>query len=188
MINEILNKSSYTKKDLNTMYLGYKEITGRVVCLSCKGEVANMILTLKNYFKMTNFKFKSPLAQYKNKKGDTSTISNSNMNDEKAIEFLRTRPERIELFVEYPENWKELLSNEVPFGVGNDVKKIDVVEPEEIKGDCDEDCDECDECKEKKKKELESFSLPELREKYPFDEFGVKATSKKAFIDKLLSL
>ena len=40
---------------------------------------------------MSKFKFKSPYAQYKNKKGDKYTISNSTMTDEKAIEFLSTK-------------------------------------------------------------------------------------------------
>lgn len=58
---------------------------------------------------MTQFKFKRHAAQYKNAKGDRTTISNGNLTDEKAIEFLRTNPARISLFAVYPSNWETIL-------------------------------------------------------------------------------
>lgn len=58
---------------------------------------------------MSNFEFKHPMAMYRNKKSDTTTISNSNITDEKAIEFLQTNPERIRLFSKYPKNWETLI-------------------------------------------------------------------------------
>lgn len=79
-------------------------------CPSC---VRVMILTLKNFYKMVNFRFKRPAASYKNAKGDKTTISNSTMTDEKALIFLKTNPERIKLFSEYPSNWKKLIKGEI---------------------------------------------------------------------------
>lgn len=57
----------------------------------------------------TNFRFKKPNVQYKNKKGATSTISNNVMTDELALEFLKTNPSRIILFSEYPKDWRKLI-------------------------------------------------------------------------------
>ena len=61
---------------------------------------------------MTNFSFKRHAAQYKNLKGDKTTISNNTMTDEKAVEFLKTNPQRIELFATFPKNWKKLIKGE----------------------------------------------------------------------------
>ena len=61
---------------------------------------------------MTNFEFKRERAQYKNKKGDKVTISNNTMTDERAIEFLKTNPKRIELFSKFPKGWKKMIKGE----------------------------------------------------------------------------
>lgn len=97
------------QKNLKKLAEDYKEKTGRVVCLSCPSDIQFMISSLKQFYKMVNFEFKRNAAQYKNAKGDKTTISNNTMTDEKAIEFLKTNPERIKLFSKFPENWKELI-------------------------------------------------------------------------------
>lgn len=97
------------KANLKLLANDYKEKTGRVVCLSCPSDIAYMISSLKLIYKMNNFEFKKNAAQYKNLKGDKTTISNGTMTDEKAIEFLKTNPERIVLFSKYPENWESLI-------------------------------------------------------------------------------
>lgn len=97
------------QKNLKALADDYKEKTGRVVCLSCPSDIQFMISSLKQFYKMVNFEFKKNAAQYKNAKGDKTTISNNTMTDEKAIEFLKTNPERIKLFSKFPENWKELI-------------------------------------------------------------------------------
>jgi len=110
---EILNAPKQViKANLKLLAQDYKEKTGRVVCLSCPSDIQFMISSLKQIYKMTNFEFKKNAAQYKNKKGDKTTISNNTMTDEKAIEFLKTNPERIGLFSKFPENWKELIQGE----------------------------------------------------------------------------
>lgn len=100
--NVILSNIDILAKD-------YLEKKGKKLNKGCSSCINEMILTLKNYYNMTQFKFKKHAASYKNKKGDTTTISNATMTDEKAIEFLRTNPERIVLFSDFPENWEQLL-------------------------------------------------------------------------------
>lgn len=91
----------------------YLEKKGKKLNKGCSSCITEMVLTLKNYYKMTQFRFKRHAASYKNKKGDTTTISNSTMTDEKALKFLKTNPKRIELFSEFPSNWKELIKGKI---------------------------------------------------------------------------
>ncbi|MGD2113418.1 MAG: hypothetical protein PVG07_00085 [Acidobacteriota bacterium] len=109
-IIEILNGTvKDIRENIDLLAKDYKAKTGRDVCRSCPSDIQYMILSLKNLYKMTQFKFKRHAAMYKNKKGDKATISNATMTDEKAIEFLRTNPERIKLFSDYPSNWEQLI-------------------------------------------------------------------------------
>ena len=157
---------------------------------------------------MTNFKFKRPAAQYKNKKGDRVTISNSTMTDEKAIAFLKTKPSRIELFSEYPSNWKEMLKKDYKPETEEAKKKRIAVEAEaEAKKKADEEAEAkakaeakaearipADEVSPEKAKVLEvesqkedallRMSLKDLRAKYP----DIKAISGKDFVEKVLAL
>lgn len=91
----------------------YLEKKGKRLNKGCPSCVTEMVLTLKNIYKMTNFKFKRHAASYKDKKGDKTTISNSTMTDEKALKFLKTNPRRIELFSDFPSNWKNLIKGEI---------------------------------------------------------------------------
>ena len=111
-ILESTNKEITANLDL--LAEDYLEKTGKKVCRSCPSDMQLMILELKNIYNMTQFRFQKPSVQYKNKKGDKTTISNSTMTDKKAIEFLKTNPERIRLFSEYPSNWEELLKGGKP--------------------------------------------------------------------------
>jgi hypothetical protein len=107
---EILSRSEKEiNENIQSIYLEYKKITGKIVCLSCPSDVALMISNLKIIYNMKNFTFKKPNAQYKNKKGDSKTISNDSMTDEKAVEFLKTDPKRISLFSKHPKNWKKVI-------------------------------------------------------------------------------
>lgn len=99
--------------NINLIEKDFFEKTGRKLNKGCSACVIEAVLTLKNHYKMTQFKFKRHAASYKNKKGDKTTISNSTMTDEKAIEFLKTKPSRIELFSEYPSNWNDLIEGKV---------------------------------------------------------------------------
>lgn len=97
------------KANIDLLAKAYKVETGRDVCRSCPSDVQYMILSLKNIYKMTQFRFKRDVARYKNKQGDKECIYNGNLTDEKAIEFLKTNPERISLFSKYPSNWEQML-------------------------------------------------------------------------------
>ena len=109
-INKILDNEQLIKSNMDLLAGIYLEKTGRKVCRTCPSDINYMIISLKNIFKMTQFKFKKANAMYKNRRGDKVTISNATMTDEKAIEFLKTNKERIRLFAEYPKDWKELIS------------------------------------------------------------------------------
>lgn len=197
-ILEILNSDNKTiKKNIDLLAADYKEKTNRVVCTSCPSDIDYMISSLKIIYKMKNFEFKRERAHYKLRKGDRTTISNDNLTDEKAIEFLKANPKNIVLFSKYPPNWEDLLGEEKkPAKKAKAVKKaedIEVIESVDIAeggvpestDDCceDDEAEPCEECKEKKRQELEKLSLPEMREAYP----EIKATSRKSFIDKVIN-
>ena len=124
MLGILESSNKVIKQNIKLLAADYKEKTGRVVCTSCPSDIQYMISSLKIIYKMKTFEFKRENAQYKNAKGDRTTISNGNLTDEKAIEFLKTNPKRIELFSKYPENWTELIG----------LQKIDIdLNPEELK-------------------------------------------------------
>jgi len=112
MLKILKGNNETIQKNLDALAKDYFEKTGRKVCRTCPSDIAYMVLSLKNIYKMTVFEFKKHAAQYKNEKGDKTTISNSTMTDAKAIEFLKTNPKRIELFKVYPKNWKKLIKGE----------------------------------------------------------------------------
>ena len=109
-ILEILGSSNkIIKENINVLAEDYKRITNRNVCKSCATDIQSMINFLKNEYKVVNFQLKKPFVIYKLQKGSTQTISNQIMSDELAIEFLKIKKERIDLFSKYPENWLELI-------------------------------------------------------------------------------
>ena len=179
------------QKNLKLLAEDYKEKTGRVVCLNCPSDIQYMISSLKQIYKIMNFEFKRNAAQYKNKKGDKTTISNATLTDEKAIEFLKTNPERIGLFSKFPENWQELIKEEPLSEEELEAKKAEQAANEALnEGKKEEDCcDEsteeapCEECKEKKRQELSKMKLADLRAAYP----EIKATSIKDFVEKVVN-
>lgn len=162
------------KKHIPDLAKIYKQEYGRNVCFTCPGDIQNMISTLKNHFNMTSFKLKKPQVIYKMKKGSATTISNPKMTDELAIEFLSIRPERIELFSEFPENWKDLIKGQA--------------EPEASKEepcDCDEEHEEpCEDCLREK---LKGMKVNELSKAYPdIQYYGVEGMTKDKFIDLVI--
>lgn len=190
-ILEILNGTSKDiKANFKLLAADYKEKTGRKVCPSCPSDIQYMILSLKNIYKMTQFKFKRHAAIYKDKKGDKTTISNATMSDEKAIEFLKTRPQRIELFSEYPSNWLDLVNGNAETEAQKEVRLAAEAEAmlaaeshnEAIEEMIQEDSAEDEAEKEALKAELHQMTLKDLRKKYP----EVKATSLKIFIEKVV--
>lgn len=79
-----------------------------MACNSCKKKNALATTPIENdsQFKMRN------TGVHQISFGSGLMISNTNMTDQLAIMFLKENPNRISLFEIYPENWKELLSND----------------------------------------------------------------------------
>ena len=162
MIHEIINLPDHKLKNhIDLLAIDYKEKTGRTVCKSCPSDLQQMVLTLKKIYNMTQFELKKPFVIYKLQKHNPQTISNDKMTDELAIAFLKINPDRIELFGKYPDNWKELIGDES--NVSTEKKP----------------CNDC-----KKKSKLLNTNMNDLREQYP----TIKATSKKDFVDQILTL
>jgi len=177
---EILNG---TKKDIvnNIDLLAkiYTEKTGRKVCRTCPSDVNYMLLSLKNIFKMTQFKFKRHAASYKIKKGDKSAISNATLTDEKAIAFLCEDPERIRLFSVFPSNWERLLINGIDTETEKEKENRLIAEAEAAAAA------EMNEINEPKKKaeDLMKMQLKDLRTIYP----EISASSIKSFVEKIVA-
>lgn len=104
----LLSDDKTIAANIKVLAKDYKDKTGRKMCTTCPSSIIFAILTLKNLYKMTAFKFKLS-RHYKDKKGAKVTISNANVTNESAIAFLKTNPERIKLFSEFPSNWKKLV-------------------------------------------------------------------------------
>lgn len=112
-IQEILKSSNkIIKENIQLLADDYKRLSSRNVCKSCPSDIQNMLNYLKNHYKVVNFELKKPQVIYKLQKGSAKTISNAKMSDELALEFLKIKNERIELFSKYPENWVELITDE----------------------------------------------------------------------------
>ncbi|WP_048331002.1 hypothetical protein [Bizionia psychrotolerans] len=118
------------KKHIHQLANDYKQRTGITACLSCSGDVQRMLQYLKQIYMTTQFELKKPNVIYKIRWGGTQTISNANMTDELALEFLNEKPSRIELFSKYPENYTELLKADEPEGEPEptDEKSEDIIE------------------------------------------------------------
>lgn len=190
-IIEILdgNKNDVSE-NIDLLAQDYFEKTGKKLNKGCTSCIIEMLLTLKNQYKMTQFKFKRRAATYKNKKGDKTTISNSTMTDEKAVEFLKTNPKRIELFSEYPSNWKDLVKKGVS-SESDAEKEVRLAAEAEAKAVAEANKggngvnSETDTEKKSDKlshDELMKITLKDLRIKYP----EIKATSTKDFVNQVL--
>lgn len=203
-------------KNIDLLVQNYEKKTAKKVNTGCPSCVRVMILTLKNIYKMTNFRFKRPAASYKNAKGDKTTISNATMTDEKALNFLKTNPERISLFSEYPSNWKKLIKGEIETEeqkkarIAAEAEKIEVkkakkekkaekktekVVAEKTAEKVVEGASEKTETKTEEQKEENKTSEADRVElmKMSLSDLrkkypAVKATSISAFVDKVLAL
>ena len=194
------------RKNIDILAKDYLEKTGRTVCRTCPSDIQYMILSLKNIYKMTNFSFKKHAVQYKNKKGDKTTISNNTMTDAKAIEFLKTNPKRISLFGTFPKNWKKIIKGEAETSEQIESRlaiEAELAAAEAANDSSNNSSDETEEEKQNRENaeaeaaaiadaegssgneaKLMKMSLKDLRAKYP----EVRATSIKKFVDKVLKL
>lgn len=181
----------------------YWELFNLRVCLSCYGDVTTMIYKLKKYYNMiTNFQLKKD-AYYRLEKGKAGTISNDTMTDELAIAFLKVRPERIELFSKYPDNWEELISDEpkeieIPSeGIKGSIgdKGMDLKEYTEFKEAKEEDCGCKDksnsnpkettyDCRECLFKDLQPLKVKEIQELFPDVKYK-GGTKKETYMEQI---
>lgn len=153
------------KKHIKEVAKYYKEVMNKKICLSCGGDIKFMIYDIKKNLNMTKFQLKKPLAIYKVHKNKGLTISNANMTDELALEFLAVRKQRIELFSEYPENWEGLLGASEC-------------------ADCTDDkpCKDCE-----KRKELRKIKLADLQKQYPKVEYKpLQGMKKDDYINEII--
>lgn len=96
----------------------YRAIYGSDACIGCGG-----IDTFRKYYSRikeeglqimknrenSTFLLKKSISARPMKFGSNVMVSNANLTDELAIEFLQINPNRISLFEKYPENWRELI-------------------------------------------------------------------------------
>lgn len=155
----------------------YWQIFQLKVCLSCTGDVAEMLYKLKKHFEMTQFELKKPNVIYRISKGTPYTISNDVMSDELAIEFLRGNAERIALFSKYPDNWVELVKVEAPRESDTDDKTPMDINIDPINTDEDCGCDgtteqghepDCRDCLFKKLTPISVFTIEEMYPEVPY--------------------
>lgn len=88
-------------------------------CTNCKKkkttEIQNVVYEDIESKIESNFRLKGIVGIIQMSFGSGQFISNANITDDLAIEFLKVNPNRISMFEAYPENWKELVQ-----GVNND--------------------------------------------------------------------
>lgn len=156
-VNRILKKSP-SSRELTKLLDYYEAIYETPICRSCTGDINQALTTLKRDMKTTKYEFKKLNGIYR--LGKNRTISNRNLTDELAEEFLRENPNRIKRFYRYDEDfYNSLVSKEE-----EDTPQV----PEKVNN----------------YDYLMSKKLPELRELFP----TVKAISKKDFVNKVLNI
>ncbi len=185
MIDLLSGSEATIRKNIDIVAAEYKKAFNKNLCKSCPASIALSLIQLKRHYMTCQFKFKRPIAQYKIKKGDKVTIHNGNITDEKAIEFLKARPSRIELFSEYPEDIEGILK----FG---SLEAYEAVKAEEesiakaAAGDEDKSDTILDSVKELadiiNEESLSMLSMDELRNRYP----DIHTRSKDDFIQMVL--
>lgn len=94
----------------------YRKHVNPDICSGCGGSrIQEYYLTIKSMFMKgvieSNFKFAEQGAVFPMEFGSDVLLSNANLTDELAIEWLKKNPNRIVHFDRYPENWRELIGN-----------------------------------------------------------------------------
>lgn len=82
--------------------------TKTMACNKCKKKTTVEVAESNSNFKLRN------VGIHQFAFGAGEFISNAHMTDELALAFLKLNPNNISLFEIFPENWKELLSNDKP--------------------------------------------------------------------------
>lgn len=90
----------------------------RDLCASCKEKVRNYYKKLRDHFKIkeimanSKYRLKEDAGVMQMEFGSAEFISNDNITDEIAEQFLKINPNRIVVFEEFPEDWEDLISED----------------------------------------------------------------------------
>lgn len=96
----------------------YYRLFGDEPCGNCNDKLKGYLSKIKAY-RMSNvevskeFKFKDGVTGVPMQFGSRDILTPSTLTTERAIVFLRANPNRIKLFSKAPENWREMLVDEV---------------------------------------------------------------------------
>ena len=175
------------QKQLDLVKEDYKRVFKKELCATCPTGLREAVYKLKNYYNMSQFHLKSPIGQYKIRKGDKFTIHNNNLTDELAIEFLKENNDRIELFSDYPSNWLELCGGKVESEEEREVREA--IEAEMAEAEEPTIFEDSMETEEEKRleytfEELITFKMDVLREMFPH----IKDNKKERFVREALGL
>lgn len=92
-------------------------IFGQLGCTTCNEDIAQLYSNLKNNGMSTlknkierNFELKNGFVGQMSF-GSQQHLSNANLTDELALEFLSINPERIKCFETFPKNWQKLVTD-----------------------------------------------------------------------------
>ena len=98
------------------MLQNYKEVSGKKPCYSCKGKLKQYHSELINSSDLiidelkNNFKLRNDIGVVQLDFGSGEFLSQLTSPDGLCIKFLKVNPARISMFEKYPENWKELIT------------------------------------------------------------------------------
>lgn len=193
-MKEIIQRAELgDKRAIRQLYTVWLEKGGKPLCLQCGGEVATLIRTMKTNEYTTSEWQLNFNGQVRLKKGDPRVVSNQNLTEELAIEFLKENPDRIHSFKVYPADWKVRIGLETPT---EEIKvKEEIIQSEPIAVPLStvplkpvvqvEEEEICEPCWNEK---LSKFPKPLLFK--IFKPLGVKpvmSITKEAYIDMIIS-
>lgn len=166
-MHDFLSKPSdkLSKSDIKQLQELHQKEFGETFCGSCQGEILEAFKKIKSLYMITDFELKGLNPYYRLEKGKPGTISNSQMSNKLALQFLSIDPTRIKLFSKYPEDWREQIGEKTSFSQSTGKH-------------------ERENSKEVTREELEAKKYNELAKAYP-DHFKI-GMKKMELIDKIL--
>jgi len=150
------------KRGLLIQYYSQEFNDDKDLCATCRHKIQRYYNSLQSKFnqksdKMSKFSLKKDTGSIPMTFGSSKFISNANITDELAIEFLKNNPNRSIVFETLPDNWEELIAE----------------------GDQEAPTEEGP--TEEAPTEDSKLTLTQLKDKYP----GITSNSKEGFLNKL---
>lgn len=162
IIDILDSNDTVIKANIKILADDYSEKLNKKACLTCPTGARVMISELKLFYKMSQFEFLQPKAQYKNTQTSKTTISNSTMSDEKAVAFIKAgikdKKKREKLFKTLPSNWKQMIEKGFDYESKDEKSKRLEVEAELKQVDSEEG---------EKKETSELLTIEKAREMFP---------------------